>query len=64
MITPIQKIEALLVAITRAEIDALPAAKRQRFAQLCRHLADLAEAKAPPPKAGVLSDLRNGNRAP
>lgn len=59
-----EKALALLTVIRPEDVQALPPAKRQQFTQACRHLADIAEPKPPPPKAGVLADLRNGNRAP
>jgi hypothetical protein len=65
LLTSIQKIDALMAGITRAEIQAMPPAYRQRLAQVLRHIADLAD---PPerrerPKTGVLADLHDGKRA-
>lgn len=58
-----EKAYALLGALTPADIQALPPAKRQRFADLCRHLAEVAERPiATPAKVGILADLRRGDR--
>jgi hypothetical protein len=57
-----EKAIALLTVLRAEDVKTLPMAKRQHFADLCRHLADLAEIKAPPPKVGVLSELHRGER--
>ncbi|MBO0763489.1 MAG: hypothetical protein J2P50_02695 [Hyphomicrobiaceae bacterium] len=56
------KIIALLGALTREEVDALPPIERRRFADLCRHWADFADAcpEGVRPLSGVLADLRRG----
>ena len=59
-----EKAFALIEVLRPEDVQALPMAKRQRFADLCRHLADLAEPKAPPARSGVLSRLSLGERAP
>ena len=59
-----QKVAALLTAITPADVEALPPVQRRRFADLCRHCAELAERDEPAPKAGVLALLKHGERAP
>jgi hypothetical protein len=64
-VTVVSKIAALIEAL-RLEPDAfttMPPAERQRLAMVCRFIAD----KADPPnpnalKAGVLADLRRGQR--
>jgi hypothetical protein len=56
------KIAALFAALTREEVDAMPPAARQRFAQLCQHWADFAKLRPDTPKSGVLVDLRRGLR--
>jgi hypothetical protein len=56
------KIAALFAALTREEVDAMPPAARQRFAQLCQHWADFAKFRPDTPKSGVLVDLRRGLR--
>jgi hypothetical protein len=60
----IDKIVALFDAIDVVEIEAMPPAQRQRFAQRCRHLAALAErGQKPEPKSGVLGKLKDGERS-
>jgi hypothetical protein len=56
------KVAALLEAVSSADIAGMTPVERRRFADRCRHLADLAEPKPDAPKAGVLADLRNGRR--
>ena len=58
------KVSALLTAITPADVEALPPIQRRRFADLCRHVASLAERAEPEAKAGVLARLSQGERAP
>ena len=49
--------------ITREEVDALPPAKRERFAALCQHWADFAKLRpAIEPKAGILVQLKGGRQ--
>jgi hypothetical protein len=59
-----EKALALLNIIRPEDLATLPPAQRERFAQICLHVAGLAEPKPPMPKAGVLADLRNGHRSP
>jgi hypothetical protein len=56
----IEKTIALLGGLTPADVQELPPVQRRRFADICRHWADLAERRLydATPKAGVLSDLR------
>jgi hypothetical protein len=56
------KIVALLVSLSPADIEYLPPAERRRLADHCRHAAELAEPKRATPGAGVLVDLRGGRR--
>jgi hypothetical protein len=56
------KIAALFAALTREEVDAIPPAARQCFAQLCQHWADFAKLRPDTPESGVLVDLRRGLR--
>jgi hypothetical protein len=56
------KVAALLGTIRRQDVEALPPVERRRFAELCRHVARLAEPQSTPPKAGVLYDLKVGRR--
>jgi hypothetical protein len=58
-----EKAAALLEAITREEVDAMPPAARRRFAALARRAAEMADPPPETPKAGILSDLRRGIRA-
>jgi hypothetical protein len=57
------KIAALLDGLSREDLDRLPPARRQKFAALCHHWAQLAERPPKEPKAGILSSLKNGDRA-
>lgn len=60
----IQRIAALLEALTIPDVQAAPPAHRQRFAQFCRFWAEIADpSKPPPPKSGILGDLGNGERS-
>jgi len=52
------KAAALLEIITRADLDAMQPAARERLIAACRHVAGMAEQKAATPKEGVLADLR------
>jgi hypothetical protein len=56
------KVDALLSAIRRQDLEGLSPAERQRLASLCRYVADIAEPPPPRPKSGVLSDLKSGCR--
>ncbi|HEX5998952.1 MAG TPA: hypothetical protein VFZ16_06105 [Hyphomicrobiaceae bacterium] len=58
----IEKTVALLDALTISDLESLPPARRRRFADVCKHWADLAEPRPEPPKAGILSDLKRGYR--
>jgi hypothetical protein len=59
----VDRTAAMLEALTAADIAELPPAERRRFADICRRCAGLAEPRgANPPKAGVLSDLQQGQR--
>jgi hypothetical protein len=58
------RVAELLGSLTAADVDALPPVERRRFADLCRHVADLAERDESAPKAGVLARLSQGERAP
>ena len=57
-----QKVAALLGALTPADVDALPPIQRRRFADLCRHVAEMAEReeKKELPKAGFFAELADG----
>jgi hypothetical protein len=55
------KVLALLTSLSPADVEALPPFERRRLADLCRHVADLAERDVP--KAGVLARLHDGERA-
>jgi hypothetical protein len=56
------KVAALLGSIRRQDVEGLPPVERRRFADLCRHVAKLAEPEGTPPKAGVLYELKNCRR--
>jgi hypothetical protein len=59
----IEKAIAFLGNLKREEVEQLPPAHRQRFADLCRHWAAVAERRQEQAKAGNLSDLKRGNRS-
>jgi hypothetical protein len=56
----IDKAVALLTAIDANSLENAPPAERRRLADICRHIAAVAEPKPAEPKAGVLFDLKNG----
>jgi hypothetical protein len=56
------KIAALFAALTRQEVDEMPPAYRERFAQLCEHWAHFARLRPDAPKTGVLVELRSRRR--
>jgi hypothetical protein len=56
------KVAELLGNIRRQDVDELSPVERRRFADLCRHVARLAEPADAPPKAGVLYHLKGGHR--
>lgn len=63
MITAIDRIDAVLAGITKADIEALRPEFRCRIARALRRVADLADApKTEAPKVGVLADLGDGHR--
>jgi hypothetical protein len=55
------KVAAMLHALRGEDLDELPPAERQRFADKCRHLAAMAD-RRPEAKAGVLHDLKTRRR--
>jgi hypothetical protein len=60
----LDKIDALVAGVTRAEIEALPPTHRMRLAQALRHVADLADpAKPAGQRSGALARLQDGERA-
>ena len=64
MVTVIDKIDALLVGMTRNDIEAMRPELRRRLARALRRVADIADApKAEAPGAGVLADLKYGQRS-
>jgi hypothetical protein len=64
-ITVLDTIVGLFASLQPDALDDLPPAQRERFGQICRHWAEVAEKPPPPrPKAGVLSLLSRGDRAP
>jgi hypothetical protein len=63
LLSSIEKIDALMAGVTRADIQRMPPAHRQRLAQVLRHIADLADPpKTHNPDSGVLGELRDGHR--
>jgi hypothetical protein len=57
------KVHALLTSLSPADIQALSPFERRRLADLCRHVAEMAEHSSLP-KAGVLALLGRGDRVP
>jgi hypothetical protein len=60
----IDKAVAALAALNLDNLDSAPPAERRRLADICRHVAGIAEPKPTTPKVGVLADLKGGNRVP
>jgi hypothetical protein len=63
----IEKTIALLGGLSPADVQALPPAQRRRFADMCKHWANLAERHGDRHgdtgrKVGVLSDLQSRRR--
>jgi hypothetical protein len=58
MLTVIDKVDALLTGITKAEIEAMSPDLRRRLALALRRVADLAD---PPP--GIRQELGDGKRS-
>lgn len=60
-----EKVLALLDSMTVASLDQLVPTRRRHFADLMRHWAKLAETDrigvTPPPKIGVLADIKDGH---
>jgi len=56
------KVAVLLTEIRRQDVEALSPVERQRFANLCRYVARLAEPPPPAPESGVLCELKGGRR--
>ena len=64
---PIALIDKAVAALAVLNLDNLgnaPPAVRRRLADICPHVAGIAEPKPATPKAGVLSALKGGERAP
>lgn len=62
----IEKVMALLEGLHATELEKLPPARLQRFAQLCNHWRQRAERRrhqVAEGRAGVLSDLKRGERS-
>jgi hypothetical protein len=58
-----REVDALVAGVTKAELQRMPPAHRQRLAQVLRYIADLADPpRVPSPKAGVPAELRDGQR--
>jgi hypothetical protein len=56
------KITALFMVLKREEVDALPPAARERFAQTCRYWAEFCERRPEPARSGVLVELARRRR--
>jgi hypothetical protein len=57
------KLVAMLAGLGPAHVEPLPPAERRRLADQCRRVIGLVEPQQEhQPKAGVLSDLRHGQR--
>jgi hypothetical protein len=59
----IDKVIAFLDILDSAELDLLPPAHRQKFAALCHQWRQLADHRREQSKAGVLADLKDGQRS-
>jgi hypothetical protein len=57
------KIAALMESLRQEDIDAMPPARRERFAFLLSRWANVARVRPEPPKEGVLARLSAGERA-
>ena len=62
MIDTASKLLALLDSLSQEEIDALPPAHRQRLGALLTYWGNRCDPPKQEPKAGVLCDLRRGER--
>jgi hypothetical protein len=64
LLTLVGKIDALMSGITRADTEKMPPAHRLRIAEALRRVAEIADPAPRPevPRAGVLADLRDGQR--
>jgi hypothetical protein len=60
-ITNIDRLEALLAAVGRADVAVLSPAERRRLADGCKRVAALAEPHEAP-RSGVLADLKERPR--
>jgi hypothetical protein len=56
------KLAALLDALTQADIEALPPARRERLGQLLKHWGARCDPPKDERKAGAISDPRRGER--
>jgi hypothetical protein len=54
---------ALLTVLSPADFERMSPAERERFADLCRHVAKQAEPPARRPVSGVLFNLHEGARS-
>lgn len=61
MPTAVDHVEAALARLTRADIAALPPARRQRLQGMLESWGLLCDDLVQPPKSGVLADLQNGS---
>ena len=64
--TVASKIAGLIEALSREPdaFDSMSPAERRRLADVCRYVADKADPpKGDTPKAGILADLRRGQRS-
>jgi hypothetical protein len=55
-------IAALFEQLRREDVDAMPPARRERFAQLCEHWANFARLRPDTTKGSVVIELRRGQR--
>jgi hypothetical protein len=55
------KVFALLTSLSPSDIETLPPFERRRLADLCRHVAEIAEREEKSaPKAGFMAELADG----
>ena len=60
MLIPLEKLAAIVHAVTKEDVEAMPPSKRQWIAQTLRHIADIADPpqRREPTTGRGLADLR------
>lgn len=62
-VTNIDRLEAMLATVGKADIEVLSPAERRRLANGCKRVALLAVPEPVEPKEGVLDRLQRGERS-